>query len=117
MKKPLTALALPVLLSASAGAQQFQQVTAFPGTAFWSEGVECADVDQDGDLDIFVADGDGFASAGTQRQNRLWINQHAQGQSWTIVDESIATSTSRRDSVSSEILSLMRSMIASTCMP
>ena len=90
MKQPLTALALPVLLSASAGAQQFQQVTAFPGTAFWSEGVECADVDQDGDLDIFVADGDGFASAGTQRQNRLWINQHSQGQSWTIVDESIA---------------------------
>jgi len=90
MKKPLLGLALPVLFAASARSQQFQQVTAFPGTAFWSEGVECADVDQDGDLDIFVADGDGFATAGTQRQNRLWINQHVQGQSWTIVDESIA---------------------------
>ena len=90
MKMSLLRLALPVVCVASASAQQFQQVTTFPGTAFWSEGVECADVDQDGDLDIFVADGDGFASAGTQRQNRLWINQHAQGQSWTIVDESIA---------------------------
>ncbi len=88
----LTAAAfLPsLLLPRSAFAQQFQQVTTFPGSAVWSEGVECADVDQDGDLDIFVADGDGFTTAGTQRQSRLFINRHIEGQTWTIVDESVA---------------------------
>ncbi|MCY2960438.1 MAG: FG-GAP-like repeat-containing protein [Planctomycetota bacterium] len=74
----------------SANAQQFQMATNFPGTATWSEGVECADVDQDGDLDIFVADGDGFATAGTARQNLLWINQTAQGTPYGLVDASVA---------------------------
>ena len=36
--------------SAAASAQQFQGVTNFPGPALWTEGVECADVDHDGDL-------------------------------------------------------------------
>jgi hypothetical protein len=78
------------LLASFAAAQQFQAPTAFPGSAFWSEGVECADVDQDGDLDVFVADGDGFNTAGTQRQNRLFVNQLVQGQAWTLTDESVA---------------------------
>ncbi|MEY4774568.1 MAG: hypothetical protein RIT40_1603, partial [Planctomycetota bacterium] len=90
MRLNLTRLAFLPLCAAPATAQQLQQVTAFPGTAFWSEGVECADADQDGDLDVFVADGDGFATAGTQRQSRLYMNQHAQGTSWTLVDESVA---------------------------
>ena len=77
-------------LAVPAGAQQFQMATNFPGVARWSEGVECADVDRDGDLDIFVADGDGFATAGTARQNLLWINQTAQGTPYGLVDESIA---------------------------
>ncbi len=90
MRHPvLTSCLFAASLAASASAQQFQMATNFPGTATWSEGVECADVDQDGDLDIFVADGDGFATAGTARQNRLWINQTAQGTPYGLVDESL----------------------------
>jgi hypothetical protein len=74
----------------TAAAQQFQSATNFPGTALWSEGVECSDVDHDGDLDIFVADGGNFSSAGTPRQNLLWINQTVQGTPYGLVDESVA---------------------------
>lgn len=81
------------LLSATAGlrAQQFAGATNFPdGAGNYSEGVECADVDQDGDLDIIVADGDGFVS-GTARQNRIYINTFIEtGTPWVIVDESVA---------------------------
>lgn len=84
------ALALGVFASAT-HAQQFQQVTAFAGTATWSEGVECADVDNDGDLDVFFADGDGFSSAGTQRQCKLFINQLVgTGTPYSLTDESVA---------------------------
>ena len=83
-------LLLAVLCAAPATAQQFQSATNFPGTAIWSEGVECADVDRDGDLDIFVADGGNFSSAGTPQQNRLWINQTVQGTPYGLVDESVA---------------------------
>ncbi|MBL8858213.1 MAG: VCBS repeat-containing protein [Planctomycetes bacterium] len=86
----LTALAAVVSVSA-ASAQQFQQVTPFPGATAWSEGVECADVDNDGDLDIFVADGGGFSSAGTAYQNKLWINKLIEtGTQYSFVDESVA---------------------------
>lgn len=73
-------LALPVaagaLLAGPSLAQQFVfQNGAIPGPNRWTEGVECADVDNDGDLDIFFADSDGFASAGTKRQNVLIINR------------------------------------------
>jgi len=51
---------LSLSLSRGADAQQFQQATAFPGPQAWTEGVECADVDHDGDLDVFFAEGDGF---------------------------------------------------------
>lgn len=71
-----SALAALALLGGAASAQQFQHsVGAIPGGAVWTEGVECADVDNDGDLDIFFADGEGFSSAGAQRDNRLIINQ------------------------------------------
>jgi hypothetical protein len=86
-------LTLPVFvsLSAAALAQQFQhQVGMLPGTARWSEGVECADVDGDGDLDIFFADGDGFSSAGTKRQNVLLINQFIPSGTLSFTDESVA---------------------------
>jgi hypothetical protein len=57
-------------------AQQFNfDIATIPGTARWTEGVEAADVDNDGDYDLFFADGEGFSSAGTQRQNTLVINQ------------------------------------------
>ncbi|MBK7875568.1 MAG: VCBS repeat-containing protein [Planctomycetes bacterium] len=80
----VASLALP------AAAQQFQTVTNFPGTARWSEGVECADVDRDGDLDVFVADGEGFASAGLARQHVLVINKLVEVGAWTLADESVA---------------------------
>ncbi len=70
------AVAAFALLAPEVSAQQFQKVVgAIPGAELWTEGVECADVDNDGDLDIFFADGEGFSSAGTQRANRLIINK------------------------------------------
>lgn len=73
-------LALPLaagaLLTAPSLAQQFVfQNGAIPGTNRWAEGVECADVDNDGDIDIFFAEGEGFTSAGAKRQNILIINR------------------------------------------
>lgn len=84
-------LAIALATTGSARAQQFQGATNFPdGTGNYSEGVECADVDHDGDLDIIVADGDGFVS-GTARQNRIYINKFIETATpWSIVDESVA---------------------------
>ena len=85
-----TALLLALLVSPSA-AQQFRHVSgAIPGTARWSEGVEAADVDNDGDLDLLFADGDGFSSPGTKRQNILLINNFVPSGSATFTDESVA---------------------------
>lgn len=77
-------------VSTTAGAQQFQGVTNFPGPALWTEGVECADVDHDGDLDVFFAEGDGFASAGLKRQNVLIVNKLVEIGAWNFADESVA---------------------------
>jgi hypothetical protein len=78
-------------LSSTATAQQFQhQVGMIPGTARWTEGVEAADVDNDGDLDLFFADGEGFMSAGTQRQNVLVINKWIESGILSFADESVA---------------------------
>ena len=63
-------------LAGTASAQQFTySPSTIPGTPRWTEGVEAADVDNDGDLDLFFADGEGFASPGTPRLPRLVINQ------------------------------------------
>jgi plastocyanin len=78
------------LLGGRSRGQQFQQVTTFPGPTNWTEGVECADVDHDGDLDIFFAEGDGFNSAGTKRQNVLIVNKLVEIAPWTFADESVA---------------------------
>ncbi len=79
------------LFSASAAAQQFTQLTgALPGPARWSEGVTAADVDLDGDLDLFFANGDGFASPGTKRQNTLIINKLVEQGPNIYADESVA---------------------------
>lgn len=76
-------------LSTSSSAQQFQEDTGALSGARWTEGIEAADVDNDGDLDLFFADGDGFSAAGTKRRNRLYVNglEIAAG-TWT--DESTA---------------------------
>jgi len=41
----------------------------------WTEGVEPADVDRDGDLDLFFADGPAFVAPGPKQQNQLEINR------------------------------------------
>jgi plastocyanin len=87
----LTAFLTCLYLAPGASAQQFQQATNFPGPNNWCEGVECADVDNDGDLDVFFAEGDGFSSAGPKRQNILLINKLIeQGTPWVFADESVA---------------------------
>ncbi len=87
----LTAVLTASFLASRASAQQFQQATNFPGPTSWCEGVECADVDNDGDLDVFFAEGDGYSSAGPKRQNILLINKLVeQSTPWVFVDESVA---------------------------
>ena len=83
-----TALAVPALAS-GALAQQFTFVNVIPGPNRWTEGLEAADVDNDGDFDLFFADGDGFSTPGTQRQNVLVINQ-LETSPGSFVDESVA---------------------------
>ena len=74
--RALLTLFASTLLATSASAQQFQESPGLiPGPNRWSEGVEAADVDNDGDLDLLFADGNGFSSPGTKRQNVLLINQ------------------------------------------
>ncbi|MEX1024899.1 MAG: FG-GAP-like repeat-containing protein [Planctomycetota bacterium] len=73
---PFAALAALAALLDSATAQQFQQQAgAIPGAAQWTEGLEAADIENDGDLDLFFADGTGFSSPGQKRQNVLVVNQ------------------------------------------
>lgn len=79
------------MLPGAANAQQFTQATGvLPGPNRWSEGVTAADIDLDGDLDLLFANGDGFASAGTKRQNVLVINKLIEQGPGIFVDESVA---------------------------
>jgi plastocyanin len=82
--------AAALLLASPAVAQQFSiQTGAFSGTARWTEGVECADIDNDGDLDVFFAEGDGFSSAGSARQNKLYRNMLVENGSLSFTDVSL----------------------------
>ncbi|MDG1500865.1 MAG: FG-GAP-like repeat-containing protein [Planctomycetota bacterium] len=75
---------------APAAAQQLEYTPGtFTNPKRWTEGVECADVDNDGDLDVFFAEGDGFASAGAKRQNLLMINKF-EVTPFTFANESVA---------------------------
>ena len=88
----LRALGIAAVLSSISTAQiQFvHQVGMVPTSGLWTEGVECADVDNDGDLDIFFAYGEGFSSAGTKRQNGLLINNFVPSGVLSFTDESVA---------------------------
>ena len=83
-------LALLAISARGAAAQQYftQQPGMLPGPAQYSEGVEACDVDKDGDLDLFIADGDGFSSPGTKHQNVLLINKKIETGTLSFVDES-----------------------------
>lgn len=50
--------------------------TALPGdtTGTWSNKVELADIDGDGDVDLLFADGGDYSSAGDPVRNQAWIN-------------------------------------------
>lgn len=88
LKSVAAAIAIPALAN-GAIAQQFNFLNAIPGPNRWTEGVEAADVDNDGDFDLFFADGDGFSSPGAQRQNTLVINNLEVSPN-NFTDESIA---------------------------
>ena len=69
-------LLLATGLSSVAMAQQFMQETStrFPTQSYYSNQAAICDVDQDGDLDILFADGQGYSSAGSSLRARLYIN-------------------------------------------
>ena len=70
-------------------AQQFNLAGSLPGGFEWTEGVEAADVDQDGDADLFTANGEGLYSASTKLQAGLIVNQLEVGPG-LFSDESVA---------------------------
>lgn len=50
---------------------------AFPGDTFWTEAAALADLDNDGDLDVLFARGEGWNDPGKKHQNGLYLNQLA----------------------------------------
>ncbi|MFK7961812.1 MAG: FG-GAP-like repeat-containing protein, partial [Phycisphaerales bacterium] len=81
-----------VLLATPAMAQQFTQTTstAFPSITLseYSNAVDAADIDGDGDLDLVFANGGNFGSPGTPQVLRILINSGLN--SGVFVDESVA---------------------------
>jgi hypothetical protein len=79
---PLTALPAALLAAAIApwaSAQQFVQQTStrFPTQNEYSNQCSAVDIDNDGDLDLVWANGQGYSTQGTQLQMRVYVNNGA----------------------------------------
>jgi uncharacterized protein (TIGR03382 family) len=76
-------------VSHGASAQRWQDATArcLGTTADWSNKIEVADVDGDGNVDILVANGGNYSSAGTAEPARVWRNLGGWAQSGTHCSE------------------------------
>ncbi|MEO0649784.1 MAG: VCBS repeat-containing protein [Planctomycetota bacterium] len=81
--------ALSIAFASPLFAQQFSLAGSLPGGAEWTEGIEAADVDLDGDLDLFTANGNGLIVPGTPLPPGLLINQLESGPG-VFTDESLA---------------------------
>lgn len=69
---------------------QFQIVEgAFPGPTYWTEAVAFGDIENDGDLDVFFARGEGWTDPGRKHQNGLYLNKLEEAP-FTFEDVSIA---------------------------
>ena len=68
---------VPTIVFASfCTAQQFQDATSarFPSQSYYSNQASVCDIDNDGDLDIVFADGQGYSSQGSALRPRIYIN-------------------------------------------
>ena len=78
MRRSLWAVScLALAMAAHASAQQFTyNSSALPPQAVWTDGVELADVDGDGDIDILFANGSAYGGTGTagQQPQHLFLN-------------------------------------------
>lgn len=64
-------------LTSSAWAQQFKEESTSRFSmiySYYSEGVELGDIDNDGDIDIVFANGEGYSSKGNAQKNEIHIN-------------------------------------------
>lgn len=76
---PVSIVFAGILLSGDASGQQFadRSSTRFPSQSVYSNQLSFCDVDNDGDLDIAFADGQGYSSPGAALRAKLYINDGA----------------------------------------
>ncbi len=69
------AVLFTLVLAPLAGAQQFTyDSNVIPGQNLWTNGVELADLDGDGDLDVLFANGSGYDTDGGALQQKFYRN-------------------------------------------
>ena len=75
----LAAILAAAAIAPFAGAQQFVQQTStrFPTQNEYSNQCSAVDIDNDGDLDLVWANGQGYSTQGTQLQMRVYVNNGA----------------------------------------